>query len=294
MHVTARPMASPALQRELPQDVLPIWPALVQQFERVSQSTLMTLRNASSAEAQSYIEAQEAAATLPLIEQAFADASIDPMYLQLTAAAAFIKLGDLPRARAHLRAFAASPALTASLGAPARPAYARLIGAHPLWLLMHVAIEARLGPQLVQDVLASGLYRRLALEPELAAGLLLNALKHGDTETLAALQAARVALTPRARARLNIDSQEFIRELQGRAKRQAPLTPTEQQYVARRQQALALLDETPLARALTAAGPKVAEQPEVQTAAPWRRFLHGSLRRHTAPLPPQPRATAPQ
>lgn len=294
MKVIVRPMASPVLQRELPSDVRPIWPALVQQFDRVSQYRLLSLSACVDAETQRQVEAQEAAGLLPVIERAVADATIRPVYLYLTRAAAYIKLADATGARAHLRGFAGSPALKLSLEAPPVPPHQKLIAAHPLWLVMHVAIEAGLGTQLVGDVLDCGLRGRLAIEPELAAGLLLNALKYGDRDTLKLLLSEHIVLTPRARMRLDGDMENFVAELESRAQRKVALPALERQYLDERMQALMVLGETSVVQRLEAAAGQSDEGHGRRMAFGWKRFLPSAGRRNTAPLPPEPRTTAPQ
>ena len=287
MNIIARPMPSPTLQRELPRDVIPFWPALVQQYDRVCHARLLDLALCDTGVTTRPVEAQQAQEALPVLAQARRSATVSLVYLELAQVAAHMKLGDVGQARAQLQAIAATPLLDASLAAPARPSFALVVGAHPLWLVMHVAIEAGVGPDIVADVFACGLRRRVALEPELAAGLLLNALKWGDIETLQRLQAEGLVLTPRAQSILYMETHRFAAILADRANRGVALQAKEDRYLRERRRALVALGEGASAQRLHQAQSLPRGHCDPWPMRAWRRFSLAPSRQGPAISPPQ-------
>jgi hypothetical protein len=290
MAAISRPMPSPALQREVPSEVHPFWPALMQQYDRVGYTQLMDLGDCDEHDAVRPVEAERARDALPMLAQARRDGTADPVYLELAQVAAHLKLGHLQMAQAHLRTVASTHILDASLAGPPRLAHELLIGAHPLWLVMHVAIEAGLGSEMVPEVLNSGLRQRLGLEPELSAGLLLNALRNGDSGAISQLQAAGLRLTPRAQGLLERDLARFTASLAARAQRGVVLQTKESRYLQACCRALTLLGKGAEAKRLLDMQRSVTQSSSVQSRYAWRRFLPLPSHQGPAVSPPPGRS----
>lgn len=204
---------SPLLKSHIDAALWEVWPALAPRFSHVAgpyRYLPPSVQTLSQDRAAGRVRATEGLAALETVRPSAAAA---PWHLTLLRAAAYLKLGDPKQARAILSALTFNPHLRQSLAAQPVPAAAPLMQAHPLYNVMHVAIEQGCGASFWPLLASLGLTERCSCEPEQASMLLVNAVKQGDACALRAMLLEGLRLSDKARARLEQDSFEIMRLL---------------------------------------------------------------------------------
>jgi hypothetical protein len=131
----------------------------------------------------------------------------------LIAMAAALKLGDSTQAIALAAKLPTLPGFEQSLEVPPLGTSAELMAAHFLWLVMHVAIEEGEAVQMWPVLSNLGLQTRVAQEPHLASGLLVNAICLGDVAAVQMFIAHGLHLTPEAQTGLTQEAQTMMTKL---------------------------------------------------------------------------------
>lgn len=196
-----------SLLHELPQAQAEAWTAIAPAFSLVGGPASYAPEELATRQALREASAREGGQGLRDLARPTVQRALRPWQLALAEAGARIKLGETEGALACLARASRDPTMAASLAAPALSGQMALLHAHWLWLLAHVAIENGQGAAVLPALFPLGLEARAALEPQLASGLVVNALRQGDEATLTLLCAQNVRLSHSAQQLLRRHTQ---------------------------------------------------------------------------------------
>lgn len=212
---------SPNLKFRFDADIVGAWPAIAPRFTYDTGAVSYLPPSSSARALQLQVSQQRGAAGLENLEKQVAAHRVRSDKALLIRAAAHIKMGQPQEVSRCLTALEGNAHLAASLReAPAVP-HAELMQAHFLWSVMHVAIEHGQGAALWPRLSALGLETLCIRDPERAGGLVQNAIKQGDLNTLNVLLDANLAMSSRGRTQLQACAEKLLATLTATGRNEA-------------------------------------------------------------------------